>query len=283
MTSLSVFVGSTTLLDVPVLDTSVGIPQWVSKRGGDVRAYDLRENRNVLGPAHHFRVEEDIRLTNGLLRADCGPRNVAPYLTISVYKGGAWRAMGYLYLADVDTLAGARLVSVTPERAVLALSVRNEGTVFIHLYRGERGVRVVHGAVRDPSVVAARLIQWRSALIFPPGPGEAWGDGTWGAGNWGGTYVDGGFVNGSPRWYGREYETTVDGGTDRYTDANGLTRGLASLRSGLVRPIGAGLAMQKTDRSVHYAAFVATSLAGDDIADYQQQLASANEQETRIR
>lgn len=283
MTSLSVFTGATSVVDFPVLGTSTTVPDWVSKRGGDVRAHDLREGRNVYGPGHHFAVEQDIRITNGILRADVGPRNVLPYLTISVYKGGAWRAMGHLYVSEANTLAGARLVTVTPDRAALVLSVRNEGHVTVRLHRGERMLRITHGSTRAPAVSVGRLVQWRSAVDIPPGAGQGWGDANWGDGNWGGTWVATGIVAGSPITNGLMYESTADDGATRFTDANGLTRGLASLRSGAVKPPGRGLAMTKTAVSVHYGAFVATSAAGDDLADHHRQLAAASEQESRIR
>lgn len=269
-----------TAVVVPVLDTSTTTPQWVVKRGGDVRAHDLRDGRNVYGPGHHFRVEQDIRLTNGLLRADLGPRNEAARLSISAYKGGAWRTMGYLYLSETNTLAGARIVSVTPERAVLSLQVRNEGEATVRLHRGERGLRITHGSLRSPTVPAARFVKWRSAIYIPPGAGQGWGDGNWGDGNWGGTYVDT-VMAGSPLSSGLTYETTVDGGTTRFTDANGLTRALSTLHTGAIKE--PGLAMKRTTVSFDVFAFVATSSLGDDLADYQRQSAAASEQETRIR
>lgn len=283
MTSLSVFTGSSSLIDIPVLGTSTTVPDWVSKRGGDVRAYDLRSARNVYGPGHHFAVEQDIRITNGILRADVGPRNVLPNLAVSVFKGAAWRTMGFLYFSDANTLAGARIVSVTPERAVLALAVRNEGEILVRLHRGERMLRVTHGQTRAPAVSVGRLIQWRTAADIPPGAGQGWGDGNWGDGNWGGTWVVTGLVNGSPITNGLMYESTVDDGATRFTDANGLTRALATLRSGVTKPTGGGLSMSRTAISVHFAAFVATATSGDNLSDHHRQLAASSEQETRVR
>lgn len=67
---------------------------------------------------------------------------------------------------------------------------------------------------------------------------------------------------------GVAYETTVDGGSVRAPDANGLTRGLAYLNPGGSGGIGA---------------FLATTSDQDDIADHQAQFAAEFTQSVRIR
>lgn len=277
---LSVVVGASADVVVPVLETGSGLgaPHWVTNRGGDVRAYDLTAGQNVYGPGHHFANTSDMRLTNGIVRVDVGARNLLPALAISVYKAGAWQAKGYLYLSEANNLLGARLRSLTPNRGVLVLSIANEGDVSLRLHRGERMLRGTHGSTRAPSIVVARLVEWRSSL--PVAPTVFWGDATWGSGVWGGG-TSSGILGGSPLSHGLTYEATADGGSTRVTDGNGLTRALVVPRSGATK--APGLAITRTTRSYDFAALVATATAGDDLTDHQAQAAAASEQETRIR
>lgn len=268
----------TALLGVPILEAIDDIPPWLADRGSDVRCFDIGDAREVPGPGHAYATPDDIVVTNGMLRFQVGQRNKLTHLAVDVYKGGAWRDKGYLYLSSSNTLAGARILSVTPERACCVLSTRNEGEVFVWLHRGERGVRITHGSVRAPSIVCSRAVYWWATA--PSTPTTGWGIDTWGTSAWGGAVPGGGDVEGSPLTAGLVYEATTDGGTTRVTDAQGLTRGVAVLRAGASR---IGLGVQKTARSFDVGAFVATAAAGDDLADYHRQLACASEQTVRLR
>lgn len=167
------FSGSTDLLPSVVLLASrfgvefegQGVPRWVSDRGGDVRAYDRREAREVYGPAHPFRAPTDIEITNGVLRFWVGNARVTPFLNVSAFISGAWREVGCVQLAAAATTAGARLVSCSPENATVAVDTFDGGTVFVTLRRGERMLRVQHGANRAPTLTIGRALYW---LGTPP-------------------------------------------------------------------------------------------------------------------
>lgn len=129
------------------LPTSVTTPTWVSQRSGDVRGWDRREGRHVDGAGHSFKETTDLLVSNGILRFWVGNRGLIPFLNIQVRKGGAWREVGTLLLASPvgsDKLLGARLKTLTPEAAVLILSVRNVGDVTVRLQRGWRSVVVLN-------------------------------------------------------------------------------------------------------------------------------------------
>lgn len=136
-------------------------PTWLAQRGGDVRAYDRREEREVYGPSHPFVETTDLAVTNGHLRYWVGNRLLAPFLNVQAYADGAWREAGYLMLADPlgsAVLLGARLRRLTPELGTVVLTVRNQGEVMVTLRRGERMLRVQHGDASAPS--ATRLVRW---------------------------------------------------------------------------------------------------------------------------
>jgi hypothetical protein len=280
---LSAALNPTTDVAFPVMDSALPVPHWVARRGSDARAYDIAEAREVYGPAHPFASTSDIRISNGLLRVDVGIRGAWPVIGVWAYAGGAWRAKGWLYLSVSHTLAGARLASLTPERAVVVLSVAYEGPVTIRLLRGSRGLRITHGSARSPAVDAYRLVAWRAAAPVPyVDPTTGWGHGPYGSGAYGGTAsAEAAEISGSALVGGRLYEATTDGGSTRVTDPQGLTRGLGVLRSGAVK--AAGLGIQRFCRSYELGAWVATTAYGDDLADYHNQLAMASEQMTRMR
>lgn len=138
--------------------------KWTADRGGDVRAYDRTEGRHVYGP-HAFASTTDILITNGIVRFWVGNRLVPAFLNVSVYRTGVWREVGSLLLAhqgSSDYLLAARLVSVTPEAAVVSLTVQNQGEVLVRLNRGERMLRIKHGTGTPQ---ASRHVAW---LGTPP-------------------------------------------------------------------------------------------------------------------
>jgi hypothetical protein len=242
-----------------------------------VRGYDIAVDAEVYGPDHFFAVPSDIVVTNGILRFRVGERNAITYLAVSVFKAGAWRAKGYLWLSSYKTLSRARMVDLTPERAACVLSTRNEGEVTVELQRGRRSLRIIHGSTRSPSVLCPRVIYWSG--LSPPDITAGWGFGGWGSAPWGGVGTGIGEVPGSPLTAGLAYETTVEGGSTRLSDAYGLTRGIAVLRRGAKK---AGLGVARTTRSFEVGAFVATATTGDDLVDHHRQLACASEQTVRL-
>jgi hypothetical protein len=155
------------------------VPGWVTSRGGDVRAYDRRAEREVYGPSHFFQQPTDLLVTNGLLRFWVGNRLLPPFLNVSAFRNGTWREVGVLAFAPDNSstvLLGARLVRVTAENTTVALLVQDQGEVFVTLERGRRWLAVQHGADQTPTVAAARLGQWRGlpptyALIGTPAAG----------------------------------------------------------------------------------------------------------------
>jgi hypothetical protein len=279
---LAVRGGVSSATAVPVLETLAAnaAPHWVTARGADVRGFDIGANREVYGPGHRFGVESDILVTNGLMRFRVGARNLVPHLVVQVYKDAAWRAKGYLYLSGANTLAGARLSTVTAERSCCVLSVHNEGEVHVWLNRGERMLRITHGSTRAPSIACDRFVEWRTtAPSVPTTPTTGFGFAPFGSTSFGGTGTDP-RVPGSPLAGGRAYESTVDGGATRVTDANGLTRAVAVLRASATR---SGLGVRRFTTSFDVGAYVATAATGDDLADYHSQLAAASEQDVRLR
>lgn len=146
------------------------VPSWARYRGGDVRAYDRSEEREVFGPSHPFRTPTDLAVTNGLLRVWIGPRGNMPYLHVAAWSAGAWKEMGTVLLgvpaAAGSTLLGARLVRCTPDVATVALIVDTLGDVFVTLRRGHRHLSISHGAGRPPLVTGARRVGWWGG---PPG------------------------------------------------------------------------------------------------------------------
>lgn len=140
------------------------VPRWVTDRGGDCRAFDRREGREVFGPSHPLVVPTDLVITNGLVRIWVGPRGLPPYVQVQALAGGEWREVGYVHLAVPTSrsvvLASARLTRVTPEAVSVALSVRGQGDVTVTLRRGERMLQLEHGTTGPARVLAGRHVRW---------------------------------------------------------------------------------------------------------------------------
>jgi hypothetical protein len=155
------FTGSTdglALVTLPALSGTSDPPEWVSERGGDVRGWDRSNMREVYGASHRWAAETDIEITNGLVRFWVGNRGLPPFLNVQAL-GTSWGETGYLHLADPEgsaLLTGARVIKITPEEAVVVLSVQGQGNVTVTLRRGERMFRITHG----DGVSALRRIQW---------------------------------------------------------------------------------------------------------------------------
>lgn len=169
--------GFTSALDtlpgiLPVMFQPDGDPSpQVEYRGGDVVAIDRSGDvggRIVPGPSHHFQRTTDLMLTNGLIRVWCGNRGLPPFLNLEAFLDGEWRAAGTIHLAaessiDFNALEGARLVDVTPERAIAVLTVHDHGPYYVTLLRGERGVRVQSGDAVFPIVSGTRRVKFMGA------------------------------------------------------------------------------------------------------------------------
>jgi hypothetical protein len=149
------------LVALPSLESSTsGPPGWLTRRGGDARAYDRRQMAEVYGPSHRFAGETDLQIRNGRLRCWVGNAGLPPFLTCSVFRLGLWRAAGFILFDDPSgdaVLRGARLVRVRPDVVTIALSVQGKGDVLVSLRKGERMLRVVHGA---GGIDTARRIRW---------------------------------------------------------------------------------------------------------------------------
>lgn len=141
-------------------------PEPITTRGGDVRAYDRRQERHVYGP-HPFEEPSDALLQNGLWRVWPGPRNFPPFLHVEAFRSGEWHHAGVLsFERDLDDeLLGARLLRMTPDIGVLALNITGVGEVLVTLRRGERMDRIQHGGNRLPQASVARYVRWRG---IPP-------------------------------------------------------------------------------------------------------------------
>lgn len=139
------------------------VPRWVTDRGGDCRAYDRREEREVFGPSHPLVAPTDLVITNGLLRAWVGARGLPPYLQVQAFAAGEWREIGYLQLSDPTegsiVLTSARLVRVTPEAVSIAIGLQGQGEALLTLRRGERMFQVQHGGART-RLTATRQVSW---------------------------------------------------------------------------------------------------------------------------
>lgn len=129
---------------LPVLPGgTLGVPAWVTDRGGDCRAYDRRSMREVYGPSHPVQALTDLIITNGLFRARLGNWGLQPALHVQAFADGVWREVGTILCGGTtDTLVGARLTKVTPDATTVALAVADVGEVFVTLKRGERMFRV---------------------------------------------------------------------------------------------------------------------------------------------
>lgn len=165
----------------------LGRPLPATQRGGDCRARDLDQGRNVHGP-HRFASTTHCRISNGLLRVTVGTPNVAPALTISAWRGRvtvgdvyddvyddiygeggsvgtpAWLSLGTLIVDSPSVsalLTAVRLVAVNPEVVIIRLVAPAIADTFVTLRRGMPGVYIQHGDTRAaPLVSTTRRIRW---------------------------------------------------------------------------------------------------------------------------
>lgn len=168
-----------------VASYALGRPLAAASRGGDCRAYDVHEARNVLGP-HVFAAPTHCQLRNGLLRLTVGNVGAAPQLAVEVWRGagaiigdaysdtyadayegdgsdGEWLAMGTVIMDSpiaVGLVTGVRLANVNPEAVTIGIAAAGIAGVFVTLRRGERHCRIQHGSTRPPMVDTDRRVRW---------------------------------------------------------------------------------------------------------------------------
>lgn len=137
----SAAVGALGLVAVPDL-TDGALPTWVTDRGGEVRGYCRRCEREVYGPSHHFPATTDMVLTNGIIRAWVGGRGLPPYLNVQAFADGEWREVGCVQFgASARELVAARFTRITPDASTLVLTTKTYGDIIVTLKRGERMFR----------------------------------------------------------------------------------------------------------------------------------------------
>ena len=170
-----------------VVSYPLGTPPAATARGGDCRARDLTQGRNVFG-SHHFATTSACRISNGLLRVTVGASGAAPTLTIAAYRGAvtvgdylvdilsdilpggpaapAWQAMGVLTIDSPGVsalLTGVAIRSVTAEAITLRLVAPLMADAYVTLRRGERMLRIQHGSTRPPLVDIERRVRWTAS------------------------------------------------------------------------------------------------------------------------
>ena len=174
----------------------LGKPRAAAQRGGDCRARDLDQGRNVHG-GHRFVTTTHCRISNGMVRATVGATGIAPTLIVEamtgyrstgdiytdvytdVYPGSytakEWTAMGTLTFDSsllTALLTGVRLVQVDAESVTLRLLVPVIRDVFVTLRRGVPYLHVQHGSTRPPFVTTNRRMSWAgSGLTGAAGTG----------------------------------------------------------------------------------------------------------------
>ncbi len=171
-----------------VVAYDLGSPLAAALRGGDCRARDLTQGRNVYG-GHRFAATSHCRISNGLLRVTVGASGAAPALTIAAYRGPvtigdpisdvisdalvgsdatpAWQSMGTLTIDSPTVTALLTAVVIhdrTPESITLRLVVPVTADAYITLRRGERMLRIQHGSTRPPLVDTDRRIRWTDTV-----------------------------------------------------------------------------------------------------------------------
>ena len=177
-----------------VVAYDLGRPRVAAERGGDCRARDLTQGRNVHGP-HRFATTTACRISNGLLRITVGAAGIAPTLTVEVWRPGTLEdtvvhtgdfyvdtyvdlyggvtstvttgtGAGWVtaFTAVIDSPAVAALLTqvriqrISAEAVTLRLVAPAIADAFVTLRRGERGFRVQHGSTRPPRVATTRRV-----------------------------------------------------------------------------------------------------------------------------
>ncbi len=166
---------------------ALGRPRPAVSRGGDCRAHDLDQDRNVHGP-HRFAATTHCQISNGMLRLTVGASGAAPSLTVEAWRGAvvigdvyedpyvdlyggaysvpAWQAMGTLTIDSPSVsalLTAVRVVRLNPEAVTIRLVAPLMADAYVTLPRGWRSVRIQHGRTRAPLVDTDRRIRWTAS------------------------------------------------------------------------------------------------------------------------
>lgn len=162
---------------------ALGRPRPAASRGGDCRAYDINQGRDVFGP-HRFSSPSHCRISNGMLRVTVGSSGAAPALTVQGWRGrvvvgdtyadtyadtwpgemstAEWLELGTITVdspAVSAMLTAVRIVRISPEGLTLRLVTPAMRDAFVTLRRGEPMVRVQHGSTRPPFVDTDRRVR----------------------------------------------------------------------------------------------------------------------------
>jgi len=165
----------------------LGTPRTAANQGGDCRARDLAQARNVHGP-HRFAATTDCKISNGLLRLTVGATGAAPSLTVEARRGvvtvsdalsdtltdtlpgsmstASWQAMGTITIdspAVSALLTGVRIVRVSAEAVTIRLVAPLMGDAFVTLRRGFRAVSITHGSARR-AISVTRRVRWTDTV-----------------------------------------------------------------------------------------------------------------------
>ncbi len=164
---------------------AIGAPPAAEDRGGDCRARDLDQDRNVHGP-HRFAATTNCQIDNGMIRLTVGATGVAPSFTVEAMTGlrpfgdvyvdtyadvypGSYTAAGWTDegVVTVDStlltalLTAVHIVRVNPEAITIRLVSPVMADAFVTLERGERMLHIQHGDTRArPLVSTNRRVRW---------------------------------------------------------------------------------------------------------------------------
>jgi hypothetical protein len=220
------------------------IPTWVTNRGGDCRAYDVTQAREVYGPSHRFATTADCIITNGLLRVVFVARGVTAGFELWAFQGGQWVDMGLVTFGNGSVpLLNVYLRRCTPDEVSVRAFCDLTGGGTFTLKRGERMVRCRLGNDRPPYGATG-----------------------------GSLYANSGTFAASSG--GRRVQTAFD--------ANGFKKVLMALHP--ISDDGSqGIKLTTTATQFDAGIALARSVSNDDVADQHTQFVGSAHQELRVR
>lgn len=178
---------------------ALGKPRAAGSRGGDCKAHDLSEARDVRGP-HHFADTTHCQISNGMLRLTVGASGSAPSLLIEAWRGRVnvedyaddiasdiapgsistpeWISVGTLTIdanGGPAVLTGVKLPArgISADEVTIRLVAPLIADAFITLPRGQRAVSIQHGSTRPPTLDINRRIRLTVPTYTPVGTGFA--------------------------------------------------------------------------------------------------------------
>lgn len=170
----------------------LGKPPAPAMRGGDCRARDLTQARNVHGP-HVFAATTDCQISNGLVQITVGATGAVPALSIMLWHGAGtgtvtgdiysdtyadlyagvtspptagWVASGTLTIDSPDVVApltAVRIVRMNHRFVTIRLVAPFMADAFVTLRQGWRSVTIQHGSKRPPFLTMTRRISWTAS------------------------------------------------------------------------------------------------------------------------